>query len=1101
MDDINYPQSYVPRLNDTSILDFENSLVNVIYTTAPNQFIGILRIIGYLVITALDVIFTLKGVAVMIAILAYLFLYGLPAVFARIWNKFGTWYFEGRFNLPEIPPVTPVSAPLDVPVRPASALATAMGFILPDPETPTRRSSWPFRILSLPISPSHWTFKFSTFFPSAPPSTPVVTSTSTERSGRQPTFNTPPQSPKLIVDVDFTENSFPSSSHGRKTPPSAQTAPTRTSPRRAAAANKIPPSIDTASAKTSPLKKTSSKTSAPEAVPAKQSPPKTPQASSSLSSASFSSGSSIEIFAVADNTSVSTVSSAGDLTVPYSNETVISYGAETVVPYNIENEEEHVNWFLKSSELVALTIRNWLLAFGKLSVSAIWKHPGKVMLIVLAIASVYSFIDAVPNTANSGSVASIFDGLRPRNVLQPVKAYGSYILSYLRSLTTVILSYPLSLICVVLRITFNFFAFLAAVLLGTPKYLGLVIFNVFGYFAIVILGFTRSLATVIFNSSESFATAILGYPRSLATIISDYLGPLATWANAIFFGLLIRLVTLSSSWIVAVPAFLAVAGIAVFHQTLWTIGCGGLLVALAAVAAFVPLKFMPLLILTLAVSTLAYWGSTVCLNSAAVTALSLVAVALGSWATQSCIDLTKRICPHIAGLPFSILTWQPVFWGTLLWIGQYFNNITFPTCLKSLSFYGLARIGRWGSTTWFCVFMLLAVFKGLKIFVHAVSYYLWTRPVPAPINPTITPEDVTVIVPTVCCFGQEFIDCIDSILINQPARIIISVVGHEKKIQAIRVCEKIDPRIEVVSTPDANKRTQLLKAVQGVRTPITVYADDHVFWPPTFLRSALAPFEDPIVGLVGTSKRVWRNRNLPFWDSFFNYIACIYLERHNFECTATYNIDGGVFVISGRTVLLRTSALHSLEYRTEFQDEYFVGIGPMKVDDDNFNTRFMVRHGYKTVFHNDSSATIETTLVHGTGQITKFRDQLLRWSRTTWRSNLKSLLTDRACYQRTPWTTYAMFISSLVNFALLYDLALYWSLKWSGAGHMCAFCIVLALSKLIKPLPYLVREWQDWKLVPMGILFAYAHSFIKLYSLWTIRDVAWSGRSGIKATA
>src|SRR5882757_8366791 len=235
MDDINYPQSYVPRLNDTSILDFENSLVNTIYTTAPNQFVGILRIIGYLVITALDVIFTLKGVAVMIAILAYLFLYGLPAVFAKIWNKFGTWYFEGRFNLPEIPPVTPVSAPLDVPVRPASALATAMGFILPDPETPTRRSSWPFRILSWPISPSHWTFKFSPFFPSAPPSTPVVTSTSTERSGRQPTFNTPPQSPKLIVDVDSTENSFPSSSHGRKTLPSALTAPTRTSPRRAAA--------------------------------------------------------------------------------------------------------------------------------------------------------------------------------------------------------------------------------------------------------------------------------------------------------------------------------------------------------------------------------------------------------------------------------------------------------------------------------------------------------------------------------------------------------------------------------------------------------------------------------------------------------------------------------------------------------------------------------------------------------------------------------------------------------------------------------------------------------------------------------------------------
>ncbi|KAE9365158.1 glycosyltransferase family 2 protein [Stipitochalara longipes BDJ] len=427
---------------------------------------------------------------------------------------------------------------------------------------------------------------------------------------------------------------------------------------------------------------------------------------------------------------------------------------------------------------------------------------------------------------------------------------------------------------------------------------------------------------------------------------------------------------------------------------------------------------------------------------------------------------------------------------TILLLGQYLDFFSISKFLQLFT-----------SSPWLCIFLLLAVFKGLKICVHTISYYLWTHPAKAPHNPTITPADVTVIIPTVGEFGQEFADTVESILRNTPARIIISTVGPRMKRKAEEACLNIvgDKNIEVICVEQPDKRIQLLTGVQAVRTIVTVYADDHVIWPTTFLRSALAPFEDPIVGLVGTSKRVIRNHNLPFWDNFFNYIACIYLERHNFECTATYNIDGGVFVVSGRTALARTSVLHSLEYRSEFQSEFFTSVGPMKVDDDNFNTRFMVRHGYKIVFHNDPYATIETTLVHETGKLGKFRGQLLRWSRTTWRSNLKSLITDHMCYQTTPWTTYAMFISSFVNFALVYDAALYFTLKWSGSGHMCSFFLLLVLSKLIKPLPHLLRESGDWKWVTFGILFGYFHSFIKLYSMFTIGNIDWTGRQGIQA--
>jgi cellulose synthase/poly-beta-1,6-N-acetylglucosamine synthase-like glycosyltransferase len=947
MDDGNY----VPRVNGSNIFDFENSVVNIIYTSAPNPFAGALRVLGYLIITSIDVLALNKYVTLLLFIAYLLCRSEVWSAFPWIWNRFNAWCLDNKFKLPVARATSPSSTP-----------ATTTACALPDIEIPARRPSWAFSMWSLKLSPASWKFAYQKYpvVPSAPPPTPAGPSNTTRKSGRQPTFKTPPSSPKVSAELFAWASSFKIPVPAKQSPPDTETAPIRTSPRTAAAAKKYPPIIEAAPEKTLPS----------EVVPAKQSPPKTSEGSAAHSGAP----------------------AAGTPFQPWSNEINEESNSWPRTPSTESNTDT------ESNESAGEPV-NWFLELGKKLFAMIWSHISTLLLTGLALVSVYYYIDAVPNVSNSGSVASIFDGWRPGNLVQPINDYAHGILESLWS------------------------------------------------FAIVIFNSLWSFTTVVFNK------------------------------------------------IVAVTAFAGYSTLNFFYQTLWTFYSRTFLVVATFVAASITAfsfgRIRLLAVLLLIGGSISYCGA-VCLHSAAITALSLVGIALAAWATQSFTDFTKKISPHIAGIPFSFLTWQPVFWTTIFWISHYFHYF---------SLTHLFQFRRRDADFWFSVFLFLAIWKGLKIFIHTFSYYLWTRPAQAPQNPTITPADVTVIVPTICNFEQEFLDCILSILANQPAKVIISVVGYEKRMEAIQACEKINPRIEVVSVSEANKRTQLIKAVENVRTEITVYADDHVFWPTTFLRSALAPFEDPIVGLVGTSRRVRRNRKLPFLDNFFNYIACIYLERHNFECTATYNIDGGVFVISGRTGLVRTSAIHSLEYRTEFQNEYFGNTGPMKVDDDNFNTRFMVRHGYKVVFHNDPKATIETTLVHDPGQLTKFRGQLLRWARTTWRSNLKSLITDRACYQSIPWTTYAMFLSSFTNFALIYDALLFITLSWSGSNYMPALVMVLLLTKLIKPLPHLMRERDDWWFVPGGILFGYLHGFIRLYAFVTMDNVEWSGRSGIKATA
>ncbi|KAF8858814.1 hypothetical protein BDZ45DRAFT_590751 [Acephala macrosclerotiorum] len=419
----------------------------------------------------------------------------------------------------------------------------------------------------------------------------------------------------------------------------------------------------------------------------------------------------------------------------------------------------------------------------------------------------------------------------------------------------------------------------------------------------------------------------------------------------------------------------------------------------------------------------------------------------------------------------------------------------------------------WQHNRLFVYFVILASIKASKGFVHIISFYFYTRPAKSLLSPTVTPDDVTVIVPSIGDFGEDFQVTIKSILANKPRHLVIATVDAERVSRLKINCLNTLPRemigntkITIDMTMVGNKRSQFLSAATQAETSIVCYADDHVMWPSTFLKSALAPFEDPHTGMVGTVKAVERVRNKGAWVSFLNYIGCIYLERHNFECTATYNIDGGVFVISGRTGLVRREILANLNFRTGILNEYFK-FGPlkaadaMKPDDDNYMTRYCVRNGWKTVFHNDPLACIGTSIGVDTqdGSVTKkFYNQLVRWARTTWRSNLVSLFHDRVCWRVHPWTTYAMLISSFINLAVIYDplmlLSLYFSSP-STSKHFCGAILLLFLSKCVKPLQHLFREPKDIIWFLPGILFGYGHSVIRLIALCTMTDVGWGGRT------
>ncbi|KAF9772138.1 hypothetical protein IL306_010196 [Fusarium sp. DS 682] len=250
--------------------------------------------------------------------------------------------------------------------------------------------------------------------------------------------------------------------------------------------------------------------------------------------------------------------------------------------------------------------------------------------------------------------------------------------------------------------------------------------------------------------------------------------------------------------------------------------------------------------------------------------------------------------------------------------------------------------------------------------------------------------------------------------------------------------------------------------------------------------------------MVATKKRV--RRTFPgvwSWPSIVNFIACNYLERHNWELRASNAIDGGVFVISGRTAVYRTDFLNDSNLLERFCHEKFFfglfggdGLGP---DDDNFLTREGMKKQWLVKFQDTEDATIETTL----GEWPKFKNQLLRWARTTFRSN-PVMLRDPDFISRYTWSYFMVYWAGLFNFAIIWDtllIAIYVLNKKTGGAELVLFLFFMFLTKVIKIIPHFLRYPEDFPLVVCQILFGYVHSFIKFWALLTFWDCGWSGRN------
>ncbi|KZO98905.1 glycosyltransferase family 2 protein [Calocera viscosa TUFC12733] len=401
----------------------------------------------------------------------------------------------------------------------------------------------------------------------------------------------------------------------------------------------------------------------------------------------------------------------------------------------------------------------------------------------------------------------------------------------------------------------------------------------------------------------------------------------------------------------------------------------------------------------------------------------------------------------------------------------------------------------------FIPFGVIGFYRYFWYIIRILAFFAY-RPVPLPLTPTyVASEDVTIIVPTIDA-GEEFVEAARSWLQGEPKEIII-VTEERMRGPLEELAAAVDPRVRVLTVPYANKRLQMVEGIRSTTTDIVVFADDDALWPPTMLPHVLACFEDQKVGGVGTNQRVTPvGTRLTVWE----VLAAFRLSIRNVEIAASTHIDGGVPCLSGRTAAYRTIILKDPEFLHGFTHDFWLGKYHLNSGDDKFLTRWLVSHGWNTYIQCCREAELLSTMKPNW----RFLKQVLRWTRNTWRSDLRSLFKERFIWHRFPYVAYTM-VDKLFNpFTLLVGPCLViWLIVKStkavadGGYHLPWWDIVLSyfvwllVTRTCKLLPHLWHRPEHIIYVPAFILFGYYFALMKIYALFTLHETGWGTRAGV----
>jgi hyaluronan synthase len=338
-------------------------------------------------------------------------------------------------------------------------------------------------------------------------------------------------------------------------------------------------------------------------------------------------------------------------------------------------------------------------------------------------------------------------------------------------------------------------------------------------------------------------------------------------------------------------------------------------------------------------------------------------------------------------------------------------------------------------------------------------------------------EPITIVTPVYQEDPDIFRAALESWLANQHVTEVVCVIDTtDHRCQAIAA----EYPVTVIPTSVPGKRPALKLGWEHASTALIALVDSDTIWAVDVSDRVCEPFVDPRVGGVGTRQNVYNPTGL------LQRVNDIYLDCRYFDENAAQTVMGrAVSCLSGRTAVYRRSLL--VAHGDEFMDERFLGV-PCNSGDDKRLTSLILRDGHRTFMQR--SARVWSTFP---GDARTFFLQRLRWSRNTWRSDLRAFA--QGWVFRRPFLAFTMFDKAVSSFTLLVSPA-FFVLALARGDWLVALVLVgwWLVSRGTKILPHLRRRPRDIAILPFFIGLTFVMAVVKIYALTTIRAQRWLTR-------
>jgi hyaluronan synthase len=298
-------------------------------------------------------------------------------------------------------------------------------------------------------------------------------------------------------------------------------------------------------------------------------------------------------------------------------------------------------------------------------------------------------------------------------------------------------------------------------------------------------------------------------------------------------------------------------------------------------------------------------------------------------------------------------------------------------------------------------------------------------------------------------------------------------------------------KFRLIVTPKPGKRAALCDGIELASGELIALVDSDTIWDDDVLAKTIPHFQNPRIGAATVAQRISNP------DTVANVLFDILLwNRYKEEVPFLLGMGRVFNTLSGRTAFYRREALldPNTDNMHDLRHEFFFGARAISGDDKRLS-HLVIRQGWETAY-------VRGPVVYtpGLGSVKAFTKQRLRWTRNSWRADL------RAVAQGWIWAHPALALFMIDRFALPFLMLIgpvvfaisIMDGQYTFAGILLTWWLT---SRFVRLFGYFRMHPGRLRFLPAYVIYSYINAALKIYALGTLRENSWATRWSQKREA